>query len=82
MIILRKKMKWELKTMERERSKTGRTKLCSNIIQTDVVVECRVGVIGVAGKELVTEQTQTLLFSADLFLPFLSKLRVLWVKRK
>lgn len=54
-----------------------RTELSGHIVQADVVVEVRVRVIGVAGEEFMTEQTQTLLFPADHFLRLFSIFSVL-----
>lgn len=44
------------------------TELSGHIIQADVIVDGRVRAIRVAGKEFMTEQTQTLLFPANHFL--------------
>lgn len=41
------------------------TQLGGNVIQADVIVLCRIWIIWVAGEELMTEQTQALLFPAD-----------------
>ena len=54
-----------------------RTELSGHIVQADVVVEGRVRVVWVASEELMTEQTQTLLFPADHPLRLFSIFRIL-----